>query len=402
MKRIALFTLAVYIASIFADAIAVGSFGSISRLIGVVAFSVSIGALFTGEAVVKPEVTHALLTLFFCINAVSILWTIDSAGTIERSSNYFLELLFLWIVLQLVRSKADVQLLLKAYVTGATVAALLSLQAYRNGAAIALHTHRYSAAGADPNELALAIAMAVPMSWYLGIKLQSRLAQVFFRACPLLLILAVLLSGSRGGAIALAASLTVIPLCLKHVGRTTKVTLVVVLVAGIIAGATLVPVESLNRLSSIGDQLTRQDMAGRGEIWAAGWAQFKLHPFVGVGAGAFPAAISVSAITVMVAHNTYLSVLTELGCMGFAIWLVILLRLLHLIVRMPKPERYVWGAVFLSWAIGVFALTMEYQKISWLMFALILAHSRQSELENEQLYVEWMLEQEDSLTEVRA
>jgi O-antigen ligase len=311
-----------------------------------------------------------------------------------------MQLGFVWLMLQLVETDSDRMFVIGTWVLGAVAAAVGSVYSYLTGTDFVAHTDRYSVAGADPNELALGLALAVPLTWYLGFKLRNSGARIFFRLCTLPLVVGIIFTGSRGGAIALLASLMVIPLCRKQIGIITKGTIILCCIAALTAGAALVPEGSLKRLSSIGDEISRNDMAGRGVLWSAGWAQFKQHPFVGVGAGAYPISISVAANATMVAHNTFISVLTELGCMGFAVYLLILARLLYLVLRMPNPERFVWFVVFLSWGIGVCALTWENSKPTWLIFALILAQSRQSQAEREGYYDESLLGQAGTAMEV--
>lgn len=267
------------------------------------------------------------------------------------------------------------------YVLGATCASAANLLMYYSSqgleAADASSAFgRYAANGGDPNELALSVVLSLPMAWYLGFSAQKPFARALFRLLPLVMIAGIFLTGSRGGAISLCVALMVIPLCRKNTSRMTHVAVVVILLATVTAGVSLLPPEDLKRLLSISSEVSGGSMAGRREIWAAGWEQFKQHPFFGVGLGGFPESISFASNRTMVAHNTYLSIATELGLCGFAIFLLCVGRLLYIALRLPKPDRFVWSTVLLAWMVGICSLTWEQSKPTWLIFALIMIEGR--------------------------
>lgn len=372
MKVIAMATLAVYVASIHLETyVPIEGLGSIPRIIGIVAFFVCSAYVIIRKRILRPEITHVLLFVFFCMNLVSILWSLDPESTLVRTTNYLMQLGSVWLIWQLVETEGTLQLTEAAYVLGALAVAAANVVAYRHGNAVAANSGRFAATGNDPNEFALSLALAIPLAWHLSISLRSKLLSAFFRLSPLVLLVGILLTGSRGGSLAAVASLLVIPLCRKQVNMVTKVAVIGMLVAAVTIGTTLIPEDTMKRLLSIGTQVANDQMAGRGDLWAAGWIQFKAHPFIGVGAGAFPVAISVAATTLMVAHNTYLSILTELGCVGFTIFLCVLFSLFYFTMKMRAPERGVWFAMLACWAVGVASLTWEYSKPTWLLFALI-------------------------------
>ena len=104
--------------------------------------------------------------------------------------------------------------------------------------------------------------------------------------------------------------------------------------------------------------------------------------FLGVGSGAYGFTIlKVADFSYMqgraanaVAHNTFLSVLVELGVVGAALLLALLASMLYCAIRMRYLERCLWISLLLTWMIGVSALTWEYHKPTWLLFGLLTAH----------------------------
>lgn len=158
----------------------------------------------------------------------------------------------------------------------------------------------------------------------------------------------VVLSGSRGGLIAVMAQLVVAALLYGVVvnkGRSiqqpsrllritsawpVRVLLLIALVAGTILGTIWVGGDRLARtLEESSRQLaedtsaTRQGVS-RGEIWQATRKMFVAHPFMGVGMGAYWTAVPAfhdasGTLTPQEAHNDYLELLASGGLIGFGL-----------------------------------------------------------------------------------
>ena len=88
---------------------------------------------------------------------------------------------------------------------------------------------------------------------------------------------------------------------------------------------------------------------------------------MGIGSGALTTAIGASEV----AHNTFLSVLAELGLIGFTLFIVILGIVVHQAIKQSKQHSGLWLTILLIWAIGVSTLTWEYRKPTWLLLSLI-------------------------------
>ncbi|HEX6545658.1 MAG TPA: hypothetical protein VF023_05085, partial [Bryobacteraceae bacterium] len=82
----------------------------------------------------------------------------------------------------------------------------------------------------------------------------------------------------------------------------------------------------------------------------------------------------------LAAHNTYVSVLTETGIVGFLIFAIALISFVLLALTFQSNERFLWLIVMLVWGLGVFGLTFEYKKTTWSVFALLIATSGVSEM----------------------
>jgi O-antigen ligase len=72
-----------------------------------------------------------------------------------------------------------------------------------------------------------------------------------------------------------------------------------------------------------------------------------------------------------VSHNSYLSVLVELGLIGFILFSLILAIAFVQAWRQPKWQSWFWLTVLAVWSIGAFTLTWEARKSTWLFLSFI-------------------------------
>jgi O-antigen ligase len=218
-------------------------------------------------------------------------------------------------------------------------------------------TTRY--AGINANDLGLLLALGVPMSLYLLARSKSK---IVISICWLQLALAsaaTLLTGSRGGMISLAVAFSLFPRVVPVMPRFRK-RLSVVMLAGVLAGsAYLVPAETWDRLLKVGSELSAGTMTHRTAIWAAGWDVYQEHPLLGVGAGAYAASVRKRLDIAIVAHNTFLSVLVELGIIGALSMAGLLASMFYSAARLPYLEKRLWVVLLLTWMVGASALTWE-------------------------------------------
>jgi O-antigen ligase len=121
--------------------------------------------------------------------------------------------------------------------------------------------------------------------------------------------------------------------------------------------------------------LSEGTLTHRTVLWAAGLQVFRDHPFLGVGAGAYAPATVRMVDVPLIAHNTFLSVLVELGVLGAVLLTALLALLVYKAFQLPFFERRTWLALLTTWAVGASALSWENRKATWFLFGLLAAHA---------------------------
>jgi len=326
-------------------------------------------------------------------SVLSIFWTVDWDSTVTRVGTYLQLLTMVWLIWELAITEDRILGLIRAYVFGAlfvSVGTIHNFMIGRTSAQLAAahggvvwETHRYTFAYLNEDDLGLVVALSIPMVFYL---LVSRKGFLVSLLCWLQLaagVTAVLLTGSRSGLVAASAGLTMYPLTVFALPRWQRVVSLVACSVLIACGLYLVPQSSWIRILTFGSEVSEGTLTHRTVIWAAGLEAFRDHALLGVGAGAYGPTILRVVDVPYVAHNTFLSVLVELGVIGALLLFALLASVLYSALRMPYLQRCLWFTLLLTWTVGASALTWEYRKPTWLLFGLAPAHAYTRRREDE-------------------
>jgi O-antigen ligase len=347
--------------------------GTIARLLGICALAAGLMAAVSRRSLRLPNLVLLGAALFALWESLSWFWSLDPSASAARALTFLQLFGMLWLIWDQCRSESTQRQLLHAYVAGAVVASVYTIVRY----ALNQQTYwrRYAAAGFDPNDLGLTVALAIPLALFLA--LRGGWTAWLFRGAVALIEIAVLLTASRTALIVTVLAFSFVVLTWREspsAQRAAAIALLVLLGAGTLL---LAPRASRERLATLPGELAVGTLHNRTRIWKTGLQVLKQHPMIGVGAGAYPEAVKpwlgVPSIPghEYVAHNTFLSVLVETGLVGFGVFSGLLAAVALFIWILPGAHRALWISLAAVWAVGVCTLTWEHRKPTWLFVALV-------------------------------
>jgi O-antigen ligase len=348
--------------------------GNIARVAGLLVLLAAIPAILQAGRIRTPGALQWLVLAFYLWLCCTILWSVDRDATLDHLRGTFQVIMSVWLLWELVESPAELRLLLRAFVAGSWVLALLTLLNFASPESA--DQARFVAAGQDANDTARFLDLALPVAALLYGTERSWPARLLSLAYLPVGLLCVLLTASREGFL---AALTALLGCIALLaGRSRKRTLVALTAAPVAIAAIwiIVPRATLERLATIPDQLLYGDLNQRLNIWTMGWQAFARAPFFGSGAGSYVAASGLASIDT--AHNTVLSLGVEGGIVVLILSAAIVLVSVRNVWKMAGALRLSLGASFAVWCVSLVVATVEQNRSTWLLLGLLASAARLS------------------------
>ena len=351
-----------------------GPLGTLGRLAGIALAGVWLLSALAAGRMRQPRIIHCLMIGFVIWCAASILWSLDPEASRGQVITYVQLLLLALIVWDLYEEAADLERALQAYVLGCWVCIATLLHAYVSGDV----QRRFTVGLFNENTLGFTLALGLPMAWHLGTSV-LREARGAGGRLTLLLRLAnfafipaagfsIFLTASRSSMLSALLGLGYMGLSIGRVRRGGRLLLFGAAAAGAIYGVSLVPKTSMERLEDTSVEMSDGDWNGRLPIWNEALRIFSERPLAGVGISAF----TVAAVETRAApHNFALSLLAELGLIGFALFSGILIGCVALALRQPHGLPAFWLSMLAVWLLNAATHVYEDKKITWLLFGLI-------------------------------
>ena len=349
---------------------------------------------------VHPGMTYLILA-FLGWGAFSITWSETSTGTVDDLSRYFLNFTVVVISYTAFRRREDINPVLLAWVAGTGFTAAYGLVSSPSGGTDV----RLESTVGDPNELAMVLVAGAALSIaYAMTAKESPLLRLGAWSVTALALFSLVLTGSRSGALALAAAVLTTVLVAGRGSRTKALFAAAALsMIAVLFFVSFAPPAIKQRITqTLPGQVPNTE--GRSTIWQVGWRMGEDNPIRGVGLGSFetssihyvlvPGTLERSdqvIDTPKVAHNIYLQLFAELGVVGLIMLLMILAFPIVCALRAARnfardgDERMnlISRAVVVALAAfftSNFFLSSQFDKQLWLLIALgpvLLAISRQ-------------------------
>lgn len=384
MRSMAFWALIAFVFAIpWERSVAIPFIGAAGTLFGAIALLLGIAStLDAGKIRLRPPpLLLIVMALFVLWSSIGYFWSIRPPAALSRTITYGQLLVMVWLVWQLTRDERQWRALLQAYVAGSFFAILVVIFNFARGEAtlVSMNTGltRFSFAGGDPNYFALSLVLAVPMAWLLVLQSRGRAVSAFNLAFIALAVIAIGLTGSRGGAISAIVALSIIPVTYWHLGFWRKIGLTLALAATAFGALYVIPDVTIQRFLETPDAVSEDNLAGRIGIWQAGLDVLRENEqavVIGVGSGNFRYAVERALGDDRTAHNAYLNVWVDNGFIGILLFLSF-----FAIATLPHLSQKTLirsFAVILvgSMLVGIFGLSWEREKALWFTVAILAVH----------------------------
>lgn len=368
-----------------------GPAASFSKLAGVVLALAWLATIAHGNSAGRRGLldeqpgTVALLVAFLAWAAVTSVWAPSPDAAFASVSRYALNVVLFLIASSVLRTRRDISWVIAAFVAGTAISVAYGIAL--SPAAGSTAADRASGTVGDPNEFAAVLVAGLPLAVALasGRSWSPRLRALGVVAAGLSVV-GIVLSLSRGGLVALVVVL-IAGVVLAGRWR-AKLLLLAPLALVATVGYFLVTPAALQRITS------SNGGTGRTDLWAIGWRMVEDRPVLGVGTGNYqqasihyllrPGLLTRSDLIAnvnRVAHNTYLTVLAELGLVGAVMFLALIAIVLacgvkaaHLFARKRDDSMEMLTRGWLIAMVGMLTadvfLSAEFSKQLWLLLAL--------------------------------
>jgi O-antigen ligase len=352
----------------------------------------------------------AATVLFLTWMAVSVLWAEDAGHTWSAVSRYALNLALIPIIFTAIRHPRNLRWVAGAFVGGAALAAIYGVIVSPNDSSAAVSNtaagelDRATGTVGDPNLLASVLVVGMVMAGAVAAdRVRNPITRMLSGTTILLCAAALIATASRGGLVALAAALLAAIFVAGPRYRARIMVLATIAVVGVVGYfAVFASAAQVDRVT------TSDGGAGRTDIWKVGWRMFEANPAIGVGSGNFqvssihyllvePGAIERDEFIVdqpSVAHNLYLEMASEIGIVGLAMFVAIVVICTASAVRAARRFE-ADGDAGLSWiarAVVIalvatlaadFFLSAQFSKQLWILLSLgpamdAISHGRRS------------------------
>jgi CDP-diglyceride synthetase len=111
--------------------------GNIARIVGLLLLLVAIPAVLQAGRLRTPGVMQWLVLAFYLWFCCTYFWTIEPLATLAKMRGYFQEMMIVWLVWEFAESAGDLRALMRAYVAGSWVLAVLTLANFATAEAVA-------------------------------------------------------------------------------------------------------------------------------------------------------------------------------------------------------------------------------------------------------------------------
>ncbi len=354
--------------------------GTINRLIGLVCIGFALITVVARKEFKAPCMTLVMAFAFVIWSMASFFWTIDPENSKKGIFTFVQLFAFIWLIWEFVDSETDLYWMMGAYILGSYVAIGSLLYQFAQG--IEVTYFRYSVPGFNANDIALTLALGIPMAWLLAVRQTRLLTSLPFYLYLPAAVYAVTLTASRAAFIAAVIASLFALWSFPRQRANAKILTLATFAVSLVVLIQIAPDYSWKRLATVGQDLSAGNLNAREYIWWNGIKVFADNPLLGVGVGGFAAGVEKYAYAELSPHNLFLAVMVGQGIIGLVLYLVMLFAAAKKIVHLGYLNAGMWVFTFTAWFAGVMTLGWAHSKPTWFLIGMLAAHGAQAEPES--------------------
>lgn len=346
-----------------------------------------------------PAMSYVIVA-FIAWVALGVGWAQSASDVLTDASRFLLDFILLVIVFTATRDRARFGWLLAAFIVGVGLAAVYGIVVRPVDLAYA---ERLQSTVGNPNELAAVLVAGATLATGVAIAMRGSPIRVLAGLTALVAIVALVLTGSRGGVIALGVTLLAAVWFAGRWRGRAAVLVAALAISALTAFFVFTPRDVQEHLLSATPGELNTSQEARATIWQVGAQMASDNLLTGVGSGNFddvsiqylltPGAPRSDQIVdkAQSAHNMYLQTLCEQGILGLLLFLTILGFALRCSLRAARAfgssgdlRMEVISRATLVATVGVltasFFSSHQFEKWLWILLAfgpVLLALSRQ-------------------------
>lgn len=347
---------------------------SLVKIAGLMAFGLMLVLIVMGAELTAVPALHIPILLYVAWVILSYTWSempipyeseLVSGGYQQAVKSNLYVLMITLLLFQLAKTEKHIQMLSLAFILGDLWLVYLMVKDYQIGGT----TVRQEIKDFDANEVAVKLAMAMPLAIYLfTVARHWALRGVAVLYLPLAMF-TILITGSRTGAVTMVLGLTGLWPLVKESGIIGKFLAGVVAVVLLAGAVSVIPQKTIDRIFSTGKEISQGTLNERSVIWGYAYEEWKRRPLVGHGLSSFRRIINQYNIK-YTAHNSFVSIAAEQGAIGVLFYVSVIGVSFVYAFFLSPPERLLMlsmlGIIFL----GQMSLTIHDRMHVWFAYSL--------------------------------
>ena len=350
--------------------IRIGGEATISKGAGAVVFLAALVSVFKTGRRSRANDYIILLFAFASWVALSSYWSITPQQSEQRIITMFQLVIMVLISWEFAHNDRCIRGLMAAWTAGCIVITVIIVIAFALGDS----QKRYTAPGTHPGDQAYSLLLAIPMAWYLSIRTARRALALAYRLFVPFATLGVILTASRAALLSAVLALLIIPLTLSWTSVRTRLALSFGVVLAAFATVVLIADASgpIQRLSTTSSEISSGTLDNRTTLWSIALRLIAKHPILGLGTGGSKVAVGAQFTEDRGLHDTFLSVGVELGLVGIALFLLLLLAAMYrALTRLTRLEARLAWVLAAEYIISLVPRQDDYVKSTYAIMTLL-------------------------------